>query len=262
MTGVKARWLIAAAVEPEIRGIRAGVHGRRPEAPEGGNVWEGQWRGEPLHLLRTGVGPKKAREGVSAFLARHPCRGIVSTGYAGGLQDSYKLGDFVLPAEVMSIPPMPEARFRPDPELRDRVLRAARPGPWAIHTGRMITSDRVIFSSEEKRRLGLEYDAGSVEMESAVIAELAERASVPFVVVRVVLDEASFSLPDLLEVLRWWRRKELSKLIPFVALHPKRLLELMRLLERSRRASRCLTELFLAYLLNGLVNGDHSRLKW
>jgi hypothetical protein len=90
-------------------------------------------------------------------------------------------------------------------------------------------------------------------MESAVIAELAEKASVPFVVVRVVLDEASFSLPDVLKVFRWVRKKQFGKLIPHVAMHPHKLVELLRLLQRSRRASRSLNQLFLTHLLDGLV---------
>jgi hypothetical protein len=126
----------------------------------------------------------------------------------------------------------------------------------------MLTVDRVIFASEEKRRLGSEYAAGSVEMESTVVAELAESRSVPFAVVRVILDEASFSLPDTLTVLRWWRKKQFGKLIPYVAAHPGRLLELLKLLRRSRRASRDLTHLFRGYLLDRLVgNGHSSRLK-
>ena len=247
-------WLIAAAVEQEIRGIRAGVHGQRTASDQHGNVWSGKWRGEPLLLVRTGVGPERAKGGISPFLSAHPYQGIVSTGYAGGLRDGYRLGDILVPDEVRTIPPLPEIRIRPDPELRERVVRAVRPGPWDIHTSRMITTDRVIFTSTEKRRLGIEYDAGSVEMESAVIAEIAHRTSVPFVVVRVVLDEASFGLPDLMKAFGWWRRRQFGRLIPYLALQPPKLLELLKLLHRGRRASKVLTDLFLAYLLDGLLD--------
>jgi adenosylhomocysteine nucleosidase len=271
MSGTNHRWLIAAAVEQEIRGIRAGVGGVRPESGQHRNVWSGCWRGEPLLLVRTGVGPERATRGISSFLSTHAYRGIVSTGYAGGLRDGCRIGDILVPDEVQTIPPLPDIRIRPDPELREKVIQAVRPGPWEVHTGRMITTDRVIFSSSEKRRLGREYDAGSVEMESAVIAELAERASVPLVVVRVVLDEASFSLPDLMEVVRWFRRRQFGrlpdlmevvrwfrrrqfgKLIQYVSLHPHSLFELLKLLQRTRRASKILTHLFLDYLLDGLV---------
>jgi hypothetical protein len=116
----------------------------------------------------------------------------------------------------------------------------------------MITANRVISSSDEKGSLGREYDAGSVEMESAVVAELAANQSVPFVVVRVVLDEASFSLPEHLDVLRWWQRREFGKLIRFVAFHPKQFSELLKLRRRSLEASERLTHLFRAYLLDSL----------
>ena len=158
-----------------------------------------------------------------------------------------------MPDEVQSVSPLPEVRLRPDPGLREMVLERVQTGPWTVHTGRMITTDRVIVSSEEKVRLGLEYEATSVEMESTAIAELAEQASVPFVVVRVVLDEASFSLPDILDVFRWYRKGQFGKLIPYVASHPRKLVELLRLLRRSRKATGVLDRLFLAHLLDGLA---------
>lgn len=246
-------WLIAAAVEQEIAGIRAGVRARRTEVDGRHNAWEGDWRGEPLLFVRTNVGPKRAREGLAPYLAGQGYRGIVSTGYAGGLQEKCRLGDILVPDEVLSVPPLPEVRIQPDPTLREEVLRRVRRGPWRIHTGRMITSDRVIVSSTEKRALGLEYDADSVEMESAVVAEFAEQASVPFIVVRVVLDEASFSLPDIMPVFRWYRKKQFEKLLPYVVLHPHKLVELLTLLRRSRMATRALNHLFLPHLLDVLA---------
>jgi hypothetical protein len=117
----------------------------------------------------------------------------------------------------------------------------------------MITTDHVVVSSAEKQALRLKYEADSVEMESTVIAELAEQASVPFIVVRVLLDEASFSLPDIQQVFRWYRRKQFGKLVAYVALHPRKLVELLRLLRRSRKATEALNHLFLAHLLDGLA---------
>jgi len=253
MPFAKPPWLIAAAVEQEIEGIRTGVGAQRTLTDGHKNAWAGEWRGEPLLLVRTGVGPQRARERLAPFLPGEGCRGVVSTGYAGGLRDECRLGDMVVPEEVQSVPPLPVTCFRSDPVLRERVLERVRTGPWRIHTDRMITSDRVIVSSAEKRQIGLEYDAGSVEMESAVVAELADRASVPFVVVRVVLDEVSFSLPDVITILRWYRRKQFGKLIPYGVTHPGKVVELLKLLQRSRRASQSLNRLFLTHLLDGLV---------
>ena len=254
-------WLIAAAVEQEIAGVRAGVKARQIAAERRNNAWEADWKGQPLLLVRTDVGPKRAREGLAPFLSGHPYRGIVSTGYAGGLQDKCRLGDILVPDEVRSVPPLPEVRFRPDPILREQVLQRIRRGPWQIHTGRMITADRVIVSGAEKHALGLEYEADSVEMESAVIAELAEQASVPFVVVRIVLDEASFSLPDIMPVFRWYRKRQFGKLIPHVVSHPSKLVELLSILRRSRKATKALNHLFLSHLLDGLVEMGRTRKK-
>ncbi len=249
-------WLIAAAVEQEIQGLRTGLRAGQPLSGQHENAWEGHWRGTRLLLVRTGVGPQQARQGLSPFLNGDPYRGILSIGYAGGLKDECKLGDILVPEEVRSVPPLPEVCFRPDPDLRKKVLTLASNGPWKIHTGRMITSDHVVITSEEKHGLGRAYDAASVEMESAVVAELADQASLPCVVVRVVLDEASFSLPDMIQVFRWYRKRQFGKLIPYLVTHPLKLLELLGLLQRSRKASKALNDLFLARLLDGLTEAD------
>lgn len=246
------RWLITAAVEQEIRGIRDAVKGR-PEGSDGkGRPWSGEWKGKPLLLVRTGVGPQRTREVLAPVLSNHRIRGIVSTGYAGALRGEYRLGDILIPAEILTAPPLPEVRLQTDAGLRECLLEAARSGPWRVHRDPMITVDRVIFSSREKRRLGLSHEAGSVEMESAIVAELAESRSVPFAVARVVLDEASFSLPDLGMVFRWWRKRRFARLIPYLAVRPREGVALLRLLRRSREASRCLTDLFRGYLLDSL----------
>lgn len=251
-------WLIAAAVEQEIEGIRAALQGQGSLSPRGKNAWAGEWKGGPLLLVRTGIGPERAKAALAPLVAQEAFQGIVSTGYAGGLRDEYRLGDLLLPDEVRSVPPLREASFHPDRELRERVLKRAQAGPWRIHPDRMITTDRVIFSAEEKRRLGLQFDAGSVEMESAAVAGVAGEASIPFVVVRVVLDEASFSLPDLLKVFRWMRKRKHGRLISYLAFHPRGLLELLSLRRRSRRASRVLNRLFLDHLLDGLIGSGES----
>ena len=246
----KARWLITAAVEQEIRGIRLAVQGRPDRSDRNGRVCSGEWRGEPLLLVRTGVGPRKTRDVLAPILSDSRLRGIVSTGYAGALRGEYRLGDILIPAELRTAPPLPEVRLQPDATLRECLLEAARSGPWRVHTDPMVTVDRVIFSSHEKRRLGLSRKAGSVEMESAIIAELAASQSVPFAVVRIVLDEASFSLPDLGKVFRWWRKRQFARLIPYLAVRPHELVALLRLLRRTRRASRGLADLFRGYLLD------------
>ncbi len=246
----KARWLITAAVEQEIQGIRVAVQGRPDKSDRNGRAWLGEWRGQPLLLVLTGVGPRNTRDALAPVLSDGRLRGVVSTGYAGALRGEYRLGDILMPAEVRTAPPLPEIRFQPDPRLRECLLKAARSGPWRVHTDPMVTVDRVIFSSREKRRLRLSQEAGSVEMESAIVAELAASQSVPFAVVRIVLDEASFSLPDLGQIFRWWRKRQFARLIPYLAVRPHELVALLRLIQRTRHASRGLADLFHGYLLD------------
>ena len=247
-------WLLAAAVDGEIRGVRRALDAAWDAPGAGVRAWTGTWQGAEWLLLKTGVGPNRTRRTVRAMLARRRPAGILSIGYCGALAPGLRVGDICLPAEIQGIAPLPGRRFLPDERLLRTALESAASGPWCVHTGRMITADRVIYRSEEKLRMGAEHDAASVEMESAVVAEAAEAAGIPFLVARVVLDEASLSFPDTLEMGRWLRAGRLDR-VAGTLLRPSNLRAFGRLWRRSRQTSAILTRFLLEGLLETLTEG-------
>jgi hypothetical protein len=78
-------------------------------------------------------------------------------------------------------------------------------------------------------------------MESAVVAELAEQASLPFVTVRVALDTVEFALPDVSQFLRFWRQRRWGSLLVCGARDPSSLVRLIRVWRYTRYASDRLT---------------------
>jgi len=249
----KPTWIIAGAVDSELRGIRARLSPGKPGKMKQGEAWVGSWKGEPIRLLRTGVGPRKAARALESALARGGrSRGVLSIGYAGALRAEYRVGDLVIPGEVRSIAPLPQESFLPDSALFQRVCDAARSSRRAFHTHRMLTSDRVIADSAEKRRLGLTHEAGSVEMESAAVAGVAARLSIPFLAVRVVSDSVTFTLPNLsfLEALRQRKYGRLARHLVFRPVETVRILQLGR---HTRTAAGSLTEFLCAGVLEALA---------
>lgn len=243
-------WLIAAAVDSEVRPIRSRLGACSPSAAWPGRVWEGSWKDVGVVLARTGIGPDRAARTLEEVVHSGSVAAVCSVGYAGALRDGIRVGDLLIPAELLLGFQENPSRFVPDPLLFDRACRTAAERGWPFHTDRMVTSERVVASEREKRELGLRWQAGSVEMESAVAARIAREAHVPFVAVRVALDEVSFALPDVSGFLRLWQRRQWRSAAVWIAREPSRLVGLMRLWRCSVRAAARLA-LFLDCFLDG-----------
>lgn len=243
--GVDRHWMIAASVDMEIRGLRKRLGRLSRERISKGKAWSGTFDGEPLWLILTGVGPACTGKTVEPLLRSGRFRGILSIGYAGALQPSYKVGDIVIPEEVRPLFSLGKGSYQPDPDLVRSISEAAQRKGHLFHTERMLTSDRVITSAEEKRDLGKTHLAGSVEMESSVLADLARKTSLPFLVVRVISDEASFALPDDMVFLQYWRQRNLVRMMAYLFGKPVQMIRLLRLFHCARKASKSLTQ-FLA----------------
>ena len=252
MTDAQPGWIIAAAVKSELQGILRQLGALEHRRLRQGELWEGRWKQERLWIVRTGIGPEKVARVLEQVAASRPCRGLLSVGYAGALREQVRVGDLLIPAELRSIPPLPEESFVPDGRLFQRVCDAARRSGRPFHVDRMLTVDRVITESAEKRRLGRLYDAGSVEMESSVAAGLAARRSIPFLAIRVVSDTAAFSLPDL-SFLGTARRKQVAGMVRYVVCRPLQAMRLVTLRRYGKKASRSLTGFLGGEVLDALV---------
>lgn len=126
-----------------------------------------------------GVGLEEVRR-----VAQSGVRGLVSFGYAGGLDPSLPAGRLIIPRLVID---ERGTRFLTDP-----ALSAALGGPTAET---LLTVPRIITTAEEKRRLHQRTRAAALDMESAEVARVAEAFDLPFAALRVVLDPAHRDLP-------------------------------------------------------------------
>jgi adenosylhomocysteine nucleosidase len=74
----------------------------------------------------------------------------------------------------------------------DQQTLAAMPG---LHVGRLLTVDKIVADSAEKKRLGQTYDALAVDMESWAVGEVCSQERVRFLAVRVISDTMEENLP-------------------------------------------------------------------
>jgi nucleoside phosphorylase len=182
-------------------------------------------RHHELKVLHTGIGAKACRQAIGPFLQSHRFRILISSGFAGGLDDSLGPGDLLL-AENFSSPGLLE-------EARELII---------ARSGKLATSRRVIESVTERRRLGREQEAVAVDMETESIAEACAAHQLPLLSLRVISDTPKKPLPAPAHILFDLERQRtvVRRLAGYLFIHP---LGAVRLIRFSRQLANARAEL-------------------
>ena len=188
-------------------------------------------RGARVLLIQAGMGP----EGVARALALVDKPSILlSAGFCGGLSPAAGLADIVIGSQVIG----KAGSFPADPRLLDTASRSFKVLGCPFHVGPVLTVDEVVTpAGRMPERAAPEILA--VDMESAYLAEAAERHDVPFLAIRVVSDtpsnpwateERTFLKPN--------GRLKAAALATSLFRHPSRIARLLRLASALRPATR------------------------
>lgn len=147
-----------------------------------------------LKVAISGASTKRAEQAAER-LANDGAEYLLSFGLCGALSADIHAGDLVLADEVCAEND-PAARWSCDHERLER-LRITLPAALAkrCHAGRLLGSDRIVASADDKQRLGQRYAALAVDMESHAVARVAARQGLAFLVLRACSDEADQELP-------------------------------------------------------------------
>jgi adenosylhomocysteine nucleosidase len=139
--------------------------------------------GRPALLTVAGAGAENSFRAAQRLTENFSLYGLVTLGFAGGLALGLRPGDVVLGDEVMD--EANRERFACDTDLI--AVRFAR-------RGRLLSANAVVTSSAQKLRLGKEWGAVAVDMESSGVARAAALAGLPFCAVKSITDSAEQSL--------------------------------------------------------------------
>ena len=160
MAIVSRTWLVVAAERREFDGLLKRAVAVRSRMQRGAErvadfVQEIEFRGDRWILIANGPGILAA-QAASEVLKQLTVDGIISTGFCGALDPELRVGD---------------------------ILRE-------VHT-----IDRVAVTAAEKRGLRARTGARAVDMESAMLANLAAERQIPFQSIRAVSDTAQEDMP-------------------------------------------------------------------
>lgn len=151
-------------------------------------VKQGGLAGRHVVFTLAGIGCERARRATELLISGHRPAWVISAGFAGGLQPELRTGDIIM---VNSIVTPDGQRLAIDLHVSEDQL-ARHPG---VRVGRLLTVDRIICRSAEKRELGERYDALAVEMETAAVAEVCRAQQTRFMAIRVISDTMQHELP-------------------------------------------------------------------
>jgi len=122
--------------------------------------------GDRWWLVANGPGPRCVEE---VLRQKMDVTGIINTGFCGALDPSLGVGDIVVWGDV--------------------------PCASGFARGEISSSDRVVSTADEKRRLRETTGAIAAEMEAAAVRKIAGEWGVPFYCIRAVSDTANEDMP-------------------------------------------------------------------
>jgi adenosylhomocysteine nucleosidase len=136
----------------------------------------------------SGMGLAAAAAGTRRLIAAGAdC--LMSFGMAGGVDPALAAGRLFLPRELSA----PDGgRFTCDPAWHAQLARALA---TAVTEGGLATVRTPLATVAAKASLRQTSGARAVDMESSAVAELAQRHALPFIAVRVIIDDAQEELP-------------------------------------------------------------------
>jgi adenosylhomocysteine nucleosidase len=208
-------------------------------------AWRGECAGGPVTAVCTGVGRDAVNAGLDRALAEAGITAVISAGFAGGLTVDLRAGDIVLGERILG--DGEHDSFAADDMLLARAARAGeKAGPRVVH-GTAVTVPAV--AADLAAKLGLRERTGAdiCEMEDYWAARLAAARGLPFLSVRVVIDEMTTDLHDFTGMVSPTGVKPL-RAARFFLTHPGELAGALRTWRMYRKARASLRHFMQAFL--------------
>ena len=165
--------------------------------------------GKQVVIVRSGIGKVNAAICAQVLAYKFNVDVLINTGIAGSLDAEIDIGDMVISTDLVEhdidatifgdplgqVPRMDTFSFPADPGLVEKAVAANEEANSDIQTftGRIVSGDQFVSSSEVKEKLVKNFQAKCTEMEGAAIAHAAYLNKIPCVIIRAISDKADNS---------------------------------------------------------------------
>jgi hopanoid-associated phosphorylase len=141
--------------------------------------------GPGVQVICSGDGRHLGRSLAAAV--RENCGGLVSFGVAGGLDPDLQPGDCIVASAILS----GTSRMPTDPAWSQNLIDTVPNATLGVLAGVRVP----VATAEAKRALHKKTGAVAVDMESHIVASVAQRHAIPMAAIRVITDPAGRALP-------------------------------------------------------------------
>ena len=189
-------------------------------------------------LWLSGMGPVAARNAAEA-LADAGATALAVFGVAGALQAGLRSGTLICPVRIFDDQ---GCDYTADIPWRTRLVqRLTAAGLSAPAIGPLLSVAQPLLTASAKTAAGGLHAVAAVDMESAAVAAVAQARGLPFLALRVIVDELDDTIPATLHAcIDAWGSPRPLKLIASLSRHPSLLTALPGLYSRMTRATRAL----------------------
>ena len=165
--------------------------------------------GRDVVVVRSGIGKVNAAACTQMLIDKFGVDVLINTGIAGSLDAQIDIGDMVISTDLVEhdmdttifgdplgqVPRMDTFSFPADSSLVKKAIEANEEANPDIKTfsGRIVSGDQFVSSSEVKEKLIQNFQAMCTEMEGAAIAHVAYLNHVSCVIIRAISDKADNS---------------------------------------------------------------------
>jgi adenosylhomocysteine nucleosidase len=236
---------LVAAMKQEIMGLKRHMQIENAVSENGYKIFQGTLGDKEILLVQTGIGKERTEKALKVVLKNYHVTALISFGLAGGLSSELNVGDIVISSKLYSTDRQ-SFPYHSDTNLLSLALQ--NPRGDIVRMGKIVTTAQVASEPDEKRSLGLTYDADVVDMESYWIAKVADENKVPFLAIRGISDTYKEKLPPFEQLLEVNGRLRLLKVILFFLSHPGQIILLARLYQNSKRSEANLANFIARFI--------------
>lgn len=161
---------------------------------------EGQYNGQKLILMESGIGKVNAAVGAVELIHRYHPDALINTGVAGGIDKKLAIMDVVAGERVAyhDVDCGPESElgqvqglplyYNADPQLYHAAM-TINPASTTLHGGLICSGDQFITNQAQLQKIKERYPDGlAVDMESGALAQVCFLYNVPFLSFRIISD--------------------------------------------------------------------------
>jgi len=195
-------------------------------------------------VAESGMGYARARKASLAMIDAHSPKWILSSGFAGALIPTMKIGQIVVANEIV------------DQHGQQKKLNLSLESDIesGLHVGRLLTADEMVRKIERKQQLHEQFKAIAVDMESLAVAQVASETRTGFMAVRVISDDMSADLPpEVLSIIGDTGAVRVGAALTSIFKRPESVKDMLHLRTNAQAAAKS-----LATFLDGVVHQLHS----